>query len=622
MDTKEEGTAAPQEVQPSPTLEDPAIDLKVLDQAFEVFMGKDGVKNAAMGAIRRLVSSLAVTTPPGLATTAGQLPTLRAYLIMLMVPCFMETDQADTFRLLCRAISRLPREALKQLATWIATLPTTRIETLVATLQQYITVRWFLMERIQDVAVAVQTLAVVHDANEMRRRTPLSSRNAVVLALPEEPIRLPYHAFYNEAVNAELNLREDYRRFRSKSGFAFAQYPFVLDPASKSRLLQIDGAYQMSAAYHDAIESAALQMIMGGGAAPLQQPQPYLILRVRRDHLVSDSLERLQLYSSDDFKKPLKVQFEGEEGIDEGGVKKEFFQLIVQQLFKPEYGMFVWEEESRTQWFNPHSLETSEFELIGILLGLAIYNAVILDVRFPLVLYKLLLGQRPTLEDLKTVNPSMAKGLEQLLVFDGDVQSTYMRTFAVEESVFGESKMVELKKDGKDTPLTRENREEYVKLYVDYLLDKSVAKQYRPFESGFLMVCNSDLLRTLRPEELELVICGSPDLDFVALQQGTQYEEPLSPSHRLVKDFWAVVHEMKLDDKKNLLSFCTGSDRVPIKGLSQLRLTISRNGPDSDRLPTSHTCFNHLLLPEYANKEKLRKALYLAIQNARGFGLR
>ena len=62
-------------------------------------------------------------------------------------------------------------------------------------------------------------------------------------------------------------------------------------------------------------------------------------------------------------------------------------------------------------------------------------------------------------------------------------------------------------------------------------------------------------------------------------------------------------------------------DRSPIKGLGSLTFVISRNGPDSDRLPTAHTCFNHLLLPEYADKEKLRRCLYTAISNAEGFGL-
>lgn len=49
--------------------------------------------------------------------------------------------------------------------------------------------------------------------------------------------------------------------------------------------------------------------------------------------------------------------------------------------------------------------------------------------------------------------------------------------------------------------------------------------------------------------------------------------------------------------------------------------TLQRAGPDSDKLPTAHTCFNALLLPEYGSRDKLRSKLLTAIQNAQGFGL-
>jgi hypothetical protein len=90
---------------------------------------------------------------------------------------------------------------------------------------------------------------------------------------------------------------------------------------------------------------------------------------------------------------------------------------------------------------------------------------------------------------------------------------------------------------------------------------------------------------------------------------------------RMKRAFWEVVHELSVEQKKYLLAFVTGSDRVPIKGISKLTFIIQRNGPDSDRLPTSFTCFSRLLLPEYSSKEKLQKMLTTAIDNARGFGL-
>lgn len=82
-----------------------------------------------------------------------------------------------------------------------------------------------------------------------------------------------------------------------------------------------------------------------------------------------------------------------------------------------------------------------------------------------------------------------------------------------------------------------------------------------------------------------------------------------------------VLTSLSLELKKKFLLFTTGCDRAPVGGLGQLPLIIQRGGPDTDSLPTSHTCFNILLLPEYATREKLANRLLLAIENAEGFGL-
>ena len=83
--------------------------------------------------------------------------------------------------------------------------------------------------------------------------------------------------------------------------------------------------------------------------------------------------------------------------------------------------------------------------------------------------------------------------------------------------------------------------------------------------------------------------------------------------------FWQVVHELPIELQKRFLFFCTGSDRVPIKGLGNLNFVISCNGTDESRLPSAHTCFNHLLLPEYRQKEHLRTQLLKAINDTEGF---
>lgn len=107
----------------------------------------------------------------------------------------------------------------------------------------------------------------------------------------------------------------------------------------------------------------------------------------------------------------------------------------------------------------------------------------------------------------------------------------------------------------------------------------------------------------------------------MALQEITQYEGGFDANSTIIKWFWEIVHAYEDKDKKRLLFFATGSDRVPIGGLGQLSFTISKNGPDSMRLPTSHTCYNTLMLCTYDTKERLEERLLTAIGNAEGFGL-
>jgi HECT-domain (ubiquitin-transferase) len=128
-------------------------------------------------------------------------------------------------------------------------------------------------------------------------------------------------------------------------------------------------------------------------------------------------------------------------------------------------------------------------------------------------------------EDLKDLDSDMARGLQQLLDFEGDVEEVFGRTFSVAYQRFGEMCEFELKPNGAKIPLTQENKQEYVKLYTDYLLNLSIERQFKYFEQGFHMVCNTPGMNMLfRPEELEQLIVGSEELDFAQLEKITKYQ--------------------------------------------------------------------------------------------------
>merc|ERR1712155_139070 len=136
---------------------------------------------------------------------------------------------------------------------------------------------------------------------------------------------------------------------------------------------------------------------------------PILPMIVSRKNIVQEAITQLQLATTSDLKKPLRVKFEDEEAEDAGGVTKEFFMLLIKEILNPDYGMFAEYEDSNMIWFNPSSFEdNSYYFLIGILCGLAIYNFTIINVPFPLILYKKLLNETQdyTLSDLAELNPT------------------------------------------------------------------------------------------------------------------------------------------------------------------------------------------------------------------------
>lgn len=348
------------------------------------------------------------------------------------------------------------------------------------------------------------------------------------------------------------------------------------------------------------------------------------IVRIRRCHLLEDALNEVSRQRPRDLFKPLRVHFIGEDGVDAGGVKKEFFQLLMAELLSPDYGMLIFQEETRMYWFDPGTFESDDsFFLLGLVVGLAVYNGVLLDLPLPLALYRKILGLDVKLRDLKDIEPTLGRSLEQILEFTGpgNVEDVFCQTFSIAMVRGGETVQVALCPGGEDIAVTEENRREFVDSYVSWWLCKSIEKQFESFAKGLLTLCGGPALQLFSPTELERLVCGTPCLDFDGLQRAARYDGGFHPDHRVVRWLWQVVGSLEDEEKKSFLKFVTGSDRAPIGGLSNLRVIIQRDGADSNKLPTSHTCFNTLLLPSYKSKEKLGDRLKLAILNAEGFGL-
>uniref|UniRef100_A0A8C9XJ66 HECT and RLD domain containing E3 ubiquitin protein ligase 3 n=1 Tax=Sander lucioperca TaxID=283035 RepID=A0A8C9XJ66_SANLU len=397
-------------------------------------------------------------------------------------------------------------------------------------------------------------------------------------------------------------------------------YPFILNARAKTTMLQTDAELQMQMAVSGANLHNVFMLLT---LEPHLARNPYLVLHVRRDHLVSDTLRELTMYSDVDLKKPLKVIFDGEEAVDAGGVTKEFFLLLLKELMDPVYGMFTYYKESNLLWFSDKCfVEQNWFHLIGIICGLAIYNSTVVDLHFPLVLYKKLLNVPSMLEDFKELSPTEARSLQQLLDYEGgDVEETFLLNFAITRENYGLTEVKELIPGGESISVDKNNRKEFVEAYLRYVFSDSVSEQYSAFSSGFLKVCGGDILSLFQPSELMAMVVGNNNYNWEEMEKNAVYKGEYTATHPTVRLFWEVFHEFPLEKKKQFLLFLTGSDRIPIHGMESLRIVIQSTTAEEHYLPVAHTCYNLLDMPRYQTKEILCRRLTRAVEQYEGFSL-
>uniref|UniRef100_A0A8C1U7T7 HECT domain-containing protein n=1 Tax=Cyprinus carpio TaxID=7962 RepID=A0A8C1U7T7_CYPCA len=336
-------------------------------------------------------------------------------------------------------------------------------------------------------------------------------------------------------------------------------------------------------------------------------------LRINRESVLMDTLEyfRQDIHS---FSHQLKVGFIGENGTDMRGLSAEFFSLLSQSLLKWEKKVLEVHESSLV-WFNPNGMQDdSDFYYLGVIFGMALYNQHYINLDFPLALYKKLLQLSPTLNDLEELSPVEARSLKSLLEEDEDeVVEMLFLDFMV--------KGQELIPNGNQIPVTKSNRQKYVDLYVDFVFNKSVKNQFEHFSRGFFKGCPFDFWSMFHPEELQELLHGSPEYEWKELQQCASYEY-CSASDELIKNFWTVFFEFTEENKRKLLIFLYGTDRVPVGGFSTRSLKISQLVcPDAeDRLPEAQTCFGKLILPKYSDINTLCDKLMHAISFCEVFG--
>ncbi|XP_055903063.1 E3 ubiquitin-protein ligase TRIP12 isoform X3 [Eupeodes corollae] len=293
----------------------------------------------------------------------------------------------------------------------------------------------------------------------------------------------------------------------------------------------------------------------------------------------------------------------------------------------------------------------SKFKFLGKLMAKAVMDSRMLDLPFSTPFYRWLLNEEHSigLVDLEHVAPEVQKTLVrlkhivqnrewikqdtnldslqkkekiELLSLDGCVISDLGLDF-----VLPGHPNIELRRGGRDIPVTIHNLHQYISLVSHWFLFEGVQKQFDAFREGFDMVFPSHRLKIFYPEELENVFCGSGKAklwDVKMLQECCRTDHGFTQDSQAIKFLFEILASYSEDEQRMFLQFVTGSPRLPTGGFKSLTppLTIVRKTLDpgqnpNDYLPSVMTCVNYLKLPEYSNSEVMRTKLKVASTEGR-----
>ena len=337
-----------------------------------------------------------------------------------------------------------------------------------------------------------------------------------------------------------------------------------------------------------------------------------------------------------------EVQYVLGEGLDWGGLYRDAMNTIIDDLFSEHFSLLIKTPNGRSkEGFNqgnyiPNSDCVSPecfsmFETLGKLMGISIRTEGFFPFKFPLMIYKLLLTKRIDVSDLASIDlfeesrPQEKKfrrmdrirRMENKEKFESTHSGAGNELYFVVRKSSGKSKP--LLNGGESKLVTYKNRIKFCDLYDEARLHE-FDEQVDAIRRGLSCIVPFRSLQYLTPEELEICVCGDPEIDIKFWKSHSDYTGAgFNASHALAKRFWSAMEEFSQQQRVAFIKFAWGRSRLPSRNSREnwkFKLTIS-NAPTT-RLPLAHTCFFQIELPKYPTKTMMKERLVTAIEYGLG----
>ncbi|XP_022903432.1 apoptosis-resistant E3 ubiquitin protein ligase 1 isoform X1 [Onthophagus taurus] len=361
-------------------------------------------------------------------------------------------------------------------------------------------------------------------------------------------------------------------------------------------------------------------------------------LKVNRSKLLESSMKLTKNFSSNDWCKSFDICFVGEQGLDWGGLRREWFELICAELFDSRKGLFTSFHEGQQSLVHPNPrrpphLKLRHYEFAGKVVGKCLYESALggsyrqlVRARFTRSFLAQVIGLRVHYKYFEQDDPDLYLSKVKYLL-DNDVDDQIDTELYFVEEVYDNNgrllKTVELIPNGSKIKVKNQTKHQYLDALAQFRLATTIRAELEAFLKGLNDLIPDNLLSIFDENELELLLCGTGHYSIADFKANHIVNGNSPEFRRVIGWFWTAISNFTQEEMARLLQFTTGCSQLPPGGFKELsprfQLTAA---PTFGNLPTAHTCFNQLCLPDYDSYEKFEKSLLLAIsEGTEGFGM-
>eukprot|EP00930_Biecheleria_cincta_P039309 TRINITY_DN27031_c0_g1_i1.p1 TRINITY_DN27031_c0_g1~~TRINITY_DN27031_c0_g1_i1.p1 ORF type:complete len:3944 (-),score=741.61 TRINITY_DN27031_c0_g1_i1:404-12178(-) len=335
---------------------------------------------------------------------------------------------------------------------------------------------------------------------------------------------------------------------------------------------------------------------------------------------------------------PFRVYYEGEDGVDQGGLYRDFFDAIVLELMSPHLPVLVPSAnqitnsgEQRDCWVLNPGLQVAAgspgermLRFLGRLMGVCLLRGDVLPLHLSQVSWKLMAGESLEVKDLEAMDVNAARTVEMMrdLAAFGIDQDSFSASLGDMKFTYEDSAQRQrpLLPGGESRAVTFESASEYAQLLLNCRLNESQA-QIKVLKEGMLEVVDASCIGLWPWQLLEQRVVGVAEIDVALLRRKTIYEG-FDESEPIIGHFWSIMEKLDQEDLTKFIRFVWGRSRLPPETSSKWGsgFKLAASGESAASLPLAHTCFFQMDLPRYPNAQVMKDKILLAIRNCLSMG--